>query len=148
MNIKCDHEYLNLYEIISFVAGEEYIIDRRPADKEEDLILVEYLSGLTLKEGEEEELPLPGKTLPIGFHIKYKRSCRRTLFQYNKDFAIIVSKEISRTFDDRNKENVAIMVCRTLDNSYILPFSLFLNFITLLCRISIPLSSFQFLFYF
>ena len=33
--------------IISFLT-DEFIIDRSPANKEEDLILVEYLSGLTL----------------------------------------------------------------------------------------------------
>ena len=87
------------------MTDEEFITDRSPADKEEDLILVEYLSGLTLKEGEEEELLLPDEQLPSGFRIIYKRSCRRTLFSNDKDFAIIVSKEIACTFDGKNDEN-------------------------------------------
>ena len=95
--------------IISFLT-DEYIIDRSPADNEEDLILEEYLSRLTLKEGEEEELLLPDEELPTGFRITYKRRCRRSLFSNDKDFTIIVSKEIACNFDGKNEEDKVTIV--------------------------------------
>ena len=91
-----------------FFTAEKSIIERSPTEKEEDLILLKYLSGLKLKEGEEEELLPPDEQLPSGFRIIYKRRCRRTLFSnaMDKDFAIIVSKETACTSDGKNEDKV------------------------------------------
>ena len=115
--------------MISFVTGEESVSDRSPADKEEDLILVEYLSGLTLKEGEEEELLLPDKELPNRFEFFFKRSCMRTLFSYGNDFAIIVSKETKCNLNGKDEEKEEVTVSRTLDIIlFFLPCYFFLFF--------------------
>ena len=128
--------------IISFLT-DEFIIDRSPANKEEDLILVEYLSGLTLKEGEEEELLLPDEELPTGFRITYKRRCRRTLFSKDQDFTIIVSKEIACTFDGKNDENKVKIVCL---EHLILYLSPLLFFSSLSSLFPIPILTFPYCF--
>ena len=128
--------------MISFVTGEEYVSDRSPANKEEDLILVEYLSGLTLKEGEKEELLLSDEELPTGYCIIYKRRCRRTLFSNDEDFTIIVSKETACTLEGKNKEYkvTKIMCCSYFSFPFPCPF------------LSLPfpffIVAFTFLFYF
>ena len=119
--------------MISFVTGEENVSDQRRHDKQEDLDrLVKYLSGLTLKEGEEEELKLPDEELPTGFHIipDLRRSYRRKSFSYDEDFTIIVLKEMKSTSEGKHEDTVKIMFCFSLLSFFCsLLLSLFLSFL-------------------
>ena len=80
-------------------------MERSAAEKEEDMILKEYLEGLKLQEGDEEELLLPDEDLPADYHLAYNRRCRRTIYP-DGDFNIMLSKEVVYRMDGIDQDNV------------------------------------------
>ena len=79
--------------------------ERSAAEKEEDMILKEYLEGLKLQEGDEEELLLPDEDLPADYHLAFNRRCRRTIYPH-EDFNIMLSKEVVYRKDGKDQDNV------------------------------------------
>ena len=79
--------------------------ERSAAEKEEDMILKEYLEGLKLKDGDEEELLLPDEDLPADYHLVFNRRCRRTIYP-DGDFNIMLSKEVVYRKDGKDQDNV------------------------------------------
>ena len=88
------------------MTGERYVSERTDADKKEDIILKEYLAGLKLQDGDEEELLLPDEDPPAGFDFTYNRCCRRTLYP-DGDFSIVLSKEMVYRSDGKDQDNAA-----------------------------------------
>ena len=91
---------------------EEFVSKRSPDETEEDNVLIEYLEGLKLQLGKNEEVLLPDEGPPEGFDLTFRRCCRRTRYP-DGDFAIIVSKEVSCQMDERDEATVET-VCMPL----------------------------------
>ena len=88
------------------MTGERYVSEITDADKKEDIILKEYLAGLKLQDGDEEELLIPDEDPPAGFDFTYNRCCRRTLYP-DGDFSIVLSKEMVYRSDGKDQDNAA-----------------------------------------
>lgn len=74
-------------------------------------VLSQYLSGLTLTDGDPLQLSLPDKDIPEGFHLIHKRTSERAMYTTSPGFAIILSKESSWRSDitkEEHRESVMI----------------------------------------
>ena len=82
--------------------------------------LSRYLSELTLMDEHGFEICLPQMDIPNGFHLIHKRCSRRSLYEFNDGFAVILSRESSWRSDVAAEESresvltyhVALNFCR------------------------------------
>ncbi|XP_078355398.1 uncharacterized protein LOC144640040 [Oculina patagonica] len=73
-------------------------------EEEERHVLSQYLSGLTLTDGDPFQLCLPEKEIPEGFYLIHKRSSERNMYTTSPEFAIILSRESSWRSDITKEE--------------------------------------------
>ncbi|KAL9958476.1 hypothetical protein ACROYT_G035492 [Oculina patagonica] len=73
-------------------------------EEEERHLLSQYLSGLTLTDGDPFQLSLPEKEIPEGFYLIHNRSSERNMYTTNPAFAIILSRESSWRSDITKEE--------------------------------------------
>ena len=102
------------------MTGEELVRERSAAEKEEDMILKEYLEGLKLQDGDEEELLLPDEDLPDDFYFTFNRCCRRTIYP-DGDFNIVLTKEVVYRKDGIDQDNVETVCITLLYGAVLLP---------------------------
>ena len=76
------------------------------------LALSIYLSELSLT-NDDEEICLPERDIPEGFHLIYNRCCKRSQYEITAGFTIILSKERSWRSDaitEETRESVYIVL--------------------------------------
>lgn len=79
--------------------------------EEEMRALSIYLSELSLT-NDDEDICLPERDIPEGFHLIYNRCCKRSQYEITAGFTIILSKERSWRSDaitEETRESVYIV---------------------------------------
>ena len=78
-----------------FLATDSALVTDYVPREEVRNVLTNYLSELTLRDGDAFGLCLPEGNIPEGFHLTQKRCSKRSVYENDPGFSIIISKESS-----------------------------------------------------